>query len=248
MVGRRRNGEARSHCRRGAAAATAMAVCSMMSGFSQAWRFEELIPTVPPAVSAMLDILLRDGGLPSFWNLAVDGCIVKSLASMTASWVRGAARIFESRGCAVEGIWQRIKAGDVVVGALTKGRGEGRACRRCLPDQLPQVERAGKVCALVTDGRFSGGSSGLSIGHLSPEAAEGGLIGLVEDGDASGSTSLALDQPAGRRRILAHGAAPCWPAEQRRGNPRSGPARFDGVEGLCRTDHQRRAWRGTGRS
>ena len=93
----------------------------------------------------------------------------------------GPARVFESQDAAVEGILgNKIKAGDVVVVRYEGPRGGPGMQEMLYPTSYLKSKGLGKVCALVTDGRFSGGSSGLSIGHLSPEAAEGGLIGLVE--------------------------------------------------------------------
>ncbi|MGQ1284689.1 hypothetical protein ACT4ZN_00140 [Acinetobacter baumannii] len=92
----------------------------------------------------------------------------------------GSARVFESQDAAVEAILgNEIKAGDVVVIRYEGPRGGLRACKKMLyPTSYLKSKGLGKDCALVTDGRFSGGSSGLSIGHVSPEAAEGGAIGL----------------------------------------------------------------------
>ena len=118
------------------------------------------------------------------------------------------------------------------------------------PTSYLKSKGLGKVCALITDGRFSGGSSGLSIGHVSPEAAEGGLIGLVEEGDRikidipARSISLVVDDTilAQRREaMLARGAEAWKPAEAK-------PQGVDGAEGLCRADDQRRPWRGARRS
>src|SRR4029079_5635193 len=96
----------------------------------------------------------------------------------------GPARVFESQDAAVEGILgNKVKAGDVVVVRYEGPRGGPGMQEMLYPTSYLKSKGLGKACALVTDGRFSGGSSGLSIGHLSPEAAEGGLIGLVEEGD-----------------------------------------------------------------
>ena len=106
-----------------------------------------------------------------------DGCIVKT-AGVDDSILKftGPARIFESQDAAVEGILgNKIKAGDVVRRSATRGRAGGPGMQEMLyPTSYLKSKGLGKSCALVTDGRFSGGSSGLSIGHMSPEAAEGG--------------------------------------------------------------------------
>jgi dihydroxy-acid dehydratase len=96
----------------------------------------------------------------------------------------GPARIFDSQDSAVEGILGgKIKPGDVVLIRYEGPRGGPGMQEMLYPTSYLKSKGLGKACALVTDGRFSGGSSGLSIGHVSPEAAEGGLIGLVEEGD-----------------------------------------------------------------
>ena len=128
----------------------------------------------------------RDGGLAVLYgNLAEDGCIVKT-AGVDESILRfrGPARIFESQEAAVEAILgERIRPGDVVVIRYEGPRGGPGMQEMLYPTSYLKSKGLGKVCALVTDGRFSGGTSGLSIGHVSPEAAEGGTIGLVEEGD-----------------------------------------------------------------
>src|SRR5690606_34245957 len=96
----------------------------------------------------------------------------------------GPARIYESQDSAVKAILaDQIKAGDVVVIRYEGPRGGPGMQETLYPTSYLPSEGLGKVCALLTDGRFSGGTSGLSIGHASPEAAEGGAIGLVEEGD-----------------------------------------------------------------
>jgi dihydroxy-acid dehydratase len=141
-----------------------------------------------------------DGGLAVLYgNLAEDGCIVKT-AGVDASILRfsGPARVFESQDAAVSGILGgAVHAGDIVLVRYEGPRGGPGMQEMLYPTSYLKSKGLGKLCALVTDGRFSGGSSGLSIGHVSPEAAEGGLIGLVEDGD-----SIELDIP-GRTIHLA---------------------------------------------
>ncbi len=128
----------------------------------------------------------RDGGLAVLYgNLAQDGCIVKT-AGVDDSILkfRGPARIFESQEAAVEGILAgAIRPGEVVVIRYEGPRGGPGMQEMLYPTSYLKSKGLGKLCALITDGRFSGGTSGLSIGHISPEAAEGGTIGLVEEGD-----------------------------------------------------------------
>src|SRR6202044_2092843 len=113
---------------------------------------------------------------------------------------KGPARIFESQDDAVQGILGgKVAAGDVVVIRYEGPRGGPGMQEMLYPTSYIKSKGLGKTCALITDGRFSGGTSGLSIGHISPEAAEGGLIGLVEEGDRikidipSRSLSLLVD-------------------------------------------------------
>ena len=128
----------------------------------------------------------QDGGIAVLYgNIAVDGCIVKT-AGVDESILTftGTARVFESQDSAVEAILEhKIVAGDIVVIRYEGPRGGPGMQEMLYPTSYLKSKGLGKDCALITDGRFSGGSSGLSIGHVSPEAAEGGAIGLVEDGD-----------------------------------------------------------------
>lgn len=128
----------------------------------------------------------QDGGLAVlFGNIAEEGCVVKT-AGVDASILTfsGPARIFESQDAAVEAILgDQIKAGDVVLIRYEGPRGGPGMQEMLYPTSYLKSKGLGKVCALITDGRFSGGTSGLSIGHVSPEAAEGGAIGLVQEGD-----------------------------------------------------------------
>jgi dihydroxy-acid dehydratase len=196
--------------------------------FSQERRFEEL--DTDRATGCVRDAehaYSKDGGLAVLsGNLALDGCIVKT-AGVDESILKfeGPARVFESQDAAVEGILgNKIKAGDVVVVRYEGPRGGPGMQEMLYPTSYLKSKGLGKVCALVTDGRFSGGSSGLSIGHLSPEAAEGGLIGLVEEGDLikidipSRSISLVVDDATLAKRreaMLARGAAAWKPAKKR---------------------------------
>ncbi|HEY0843618.1 dihydroxy-acid dehydratase [Methylotenera sp.] len=128
----------------------------------------------------------QDGGLAVLYgNIALDGCIVKT-AGVDDSILKfnGRARIFESQDAAVEAILaDEIVAGDVVVIRYEGPRGGPGMQEMLYPTSYLKSKGLGKACALLTDGRFSGGTSGLSIGHASPEAAEGGAIGLVQEND-----------------------------------------------------------------
>lgn len=128
----------------------------------------------------------QDGGLAVlFGNLAEQGCIVKT-AGVDESILKfsGPARVFESQDDSVSAILTgKVKAGEVVIIRYEGPRGGPGMQEMLYPTSYLKSKGLGKDCALVTDGRFSGGTSGLSIGHVSPEAEEGGLIGVVEDGD-----------------------------------------------------------------
>ncbi len=196
--------------------------------FSQERRFEELdTDRATGCVRDLAHAYSKDGGLAVLsGNIALDGCIVKT-AGVDESILKfeGPARVFESQDAAVEGILgNKIKPGDVVVVRYEGPRGGPGMQEMLYPTSYLKSKGLGKVCALVTDGRFSGGSSGLSIGHLSPEAAEGGLIGLVEEGDLiridipSRSISLVVDDATLAKRreaMLARGADAWKPAKKR---------------------------------
>jgi len=128
----------------------------------------------------------QEGGLAVLYgNIALDGCVVKT-AGVDDSILKfsGPARIFESQDDSVAAILNdEIKAGDIVVIRYEGPRGGPGMQEMLYPTSYLKSKGLGKACALITDGRFSGGTSGLSIGHASPEAAEGGAIGLVEEGD-----------------------------------------------------------------
>ena len=142
----------------------------------------------------------RDGGLAILsGNLAEHGCIVKTAGVDVANLTfTGPARIFESQEAAVAAILgDRIQAGDVVVIRYEGPKGGPGMQEMLYPTSYLKSKGLGKACALITDGRFSGGTSGLSIGHISPEAAEGGAIALVAEGDR-----IAIDIPARRIELL----------------------------------------------
>jgi dihydroxy-acid dehydratase len=128
----------------------------------------------------------QDGGLAVLYgNIAAEGCIVKTAGVDESILVfEGPARIFESQEDACDGILGgKIVAGDVVVICYEGPKGGPGMQEMLYPTSYIKSRKLGKECALLTDGRFSGGTSGLSIGHVSPEAAEGGAIALLEDGD-----------------------------------------------------------------
>lgn len=129
---------------------------------------------------------LNDGGLAVLkGNIALDGCVVKT-AGVDEKILRfsGAAKVFESQEDAVEGILgEKVVAGDVVVITHEGPKGGPGMQEMLYPTSYIKSRHLGEKCALITDGRFSGGTSGLSIGHVSPEAAAGGAIGLIKDGD-----------------------------------------------------------------
>jgi dihydroxy-acid dehydratase len=127
-----------------------------------------------------------EGGLAVLYgNIAVDGCVVKTSGVDESILVfEGPAHICESQEGAVDDILNdRVKAGDVVIVRYEGPKGGPGMQEMLYPTSYIKSKGLGKVCALLTDGRFSGGTSGLSIGHASPEAAAGGAIGLVEQGD-----------------------------------------------------------------
>jgi len=142
----------------------------------------------------------KDGGLAVLYgNIAEDGCVVKT-AGVDASILKfsGPARIFESQDAAVAAILgDEIKAGDVVIIRYEGPRGGPGMQEMLYPTSYIKSKDLGKVCALITDGRFSGGTSGLSIGHVSPEAAEGGAIGLVQEND-----TIEIDIPNRTIRVV----------------------------------------------
>jgi dihydroxy-acid dehydratase len=128
----------------------------------------------------------KDGGLAVLYgNIAKDGCIVKTAGVDSSVYVfEGPARVFHSQEAACDAILaDRVVAGDIVVIVYEGPKGGPGMQEMLYPTSFLKGKGLGKACALVTDGRFSGGTSGLSIGHVSPEAAEGGGIGLVREGD-----------------------------------------------------------------
>lgn len=129
---------------------------------------------------------VRDGGIAVLkGNIAEDGCVIKTAGVDESIFTfSGPAKVFESQEDAVEGILgDKVKAGDVVVITFEGPKGGPGMQEMLYPTSYIKSKHLGKKCALITDGRFSGGTSGLSIGHISPEAAAGGNVGLVRDGD-----------------------------------------------------------------
>ncbi len=155
--------------------------------FSQNRRWPELdLDRTHGCIRNKANAYSQDGGLAVLYgNIAEKGCIVKT-AGVDESILKftGRARVFESQEAAVEGILAgKIVAGDVVVIRYEGPQGGPGMQEMLYPTSYLKSMGLGKDCALLTDGRFSGGTSGLSIGHVSPEAANGGAIGLVEEGD-----------------------------------------------------------------
>ncbi|MFC3206152.1 dihydroxy-acid dehydratase [Aquamicrobium soli] len=169
----------------------------------------------------------KDGGLAVLkGNIALDGCIVKT-AGVDESILKfkGPAVVFESQDAAVKGILgNAVKAGDVVVIRYEGPRGGPGMQEMLYPTSYLKSKGLGKECALLTDGRFSGGTSGLSIGHASPEAALGGAIGLVRDGDIieidipNRTINLAVPEAELEARRAAQDKAGWKPAEPRKRN------------------------------
>ena len=194
--------------------------------FSQASRWDELdLDREAGVIRSAEHAYSRDGGLAVLYgNLAEDGCIVKT-AGVDASILTftGTAHVFESQDASVDAILNgRVKAGEVVLIRYEGPRGGPGMQEMLYPTSYLKSKGLGKACALVTDGRFSGGSSGLPIGHVSPEAAEGGLIGLVEQGDRieidipNRRIHLAVDEAVLAERRAARDAEGWRPATPRK--------------------------------
>jgi len=168
-----------------------------------------------------------EGGLAILYgNIAEDGCVVKTAGVDESIWVfDGPARVFHSQDTACDAILNgQVKEGDIVV-ILYEGPKGGPGMQEMLyPTSYLKAKKLGKACALITDGRFSGGTSGLSIGHASPEAAEGGTIGLVEEGDTIKidipNRSIHLDLPeatiAARRAAMEERGDAAWTPNRKR--------------------------------
>ncbi|MCA1955683.1 dihydroxy-acid dehydratase, partial [Zymomonas sp.] len=155
--------------------------------FSQSSRYEALdTDREKGVIRSKNHAFSTDGGLAVlFGNLAPEGSIVKT-AGVDESILKftGKAKVYESQEAAVAGILGNdVEAGEIVIVRYEGPKGGPGMQEMLYPTSYLKSKGLGKLCALITDGRFSGGSSGLSIGHVSPEAAEGGLIALVETGD-----------------------------------------------------------------
>ncbi len=190
--------------------------------FSQNRRFPELdLDRANGCLRDKAHAYSQDGGLAVLHgNLALDGCIVKT-AGVDESILKftGPARIFESQDAAVAAILaDQIREGDVLVIRYEGPRGGPGMQEMLYPTSYLKSKGLGKACALVTDGRFSGGTSGLSIGHASPEAAEGGAIGLVREGDSieidipnrTIRVAVSDDELASRRAEMEAKGAQAW--------------------------------------
>jgi len=193
--------------------------------FSQDRRYKELDrDRAQGIIRSKESAFSQDGGLAVLGgNIALDGCIVKTAGVDDSNLVfTGPARVFESQDSAVSAILTgKVLAGEVVVIRFEGPQGGPGMQEMLYPTSYLKSKGLGKKCALLTDGRFSGGTSGLSIGHVSPEAAEGGLIGLVENGDVieidipGRSINLAVADDVLDARRKAKGALPWLPSEQR---------------------------------
>jgi dihydroxy-acid dehydratase len=196
--------------------------------FSQDRRWDDLdLDRATGVIRSAETPFSKDGGLAVLsGNIAEQGCIVKT-AGVDDSILKfnGTARVYESQDSAVLGILNgEVKAGDVVVIRYEGPIGGPGMQEMLYPTSYLKSKGLGKACALLTDGRFSGGTSGLSIGHVSPEAAEGGLIALVEQGDAieidipNRTIHLAVKPEVLAARRKAQEAKGFKPAEKRKRN------------------------------
>ena len=190
--------------------------------FSQDSRWKALdLDRAKGVIRSTEHAFTQDGGLAVLYgNIAEKGCIVKTAGVDESIWkFTGKARVFESQDDAVEGILgEVVQAGDVVVIRYEGPKGGPGMQEMLYPTSYLKSRGLGKDCALLTDGRFSGGTSGLSIGHASPEAAQGGAIALVEDGDTieidipNRSIHLAISPEAlaARRAAMEAKGADAW--------------------------------------
>jgi dihydroxy-acid dehydratase len=174
----------------------------------------------------------KDGGLAILkGNIAANGCVIKT-AGVDESILNftGKAKVFHSQENACEGILRgNVKKGDVVV-IIYEGPKGGPGMQEMLyPTSYIKSKHLGKECALITDGRFSGGTSGLSIGHISPEAASGGAIGLLKDGDVIEiniserkiNVKLSDEELSARRKEEENKGSASWKPNRKRKIPKS---------------------------
>ncbi|MGE0232778.1 MAG: dihydroxy-acid dehydratase [Flavobacteriaceae bacterium] len=196
--------------------------------FSQEARWDDLdLDRENGVIRSAKHPFSKDGGLAVLkGNIALDGCIVKT-AGVDESILKfsGPAVVFESQDAAVKGILSKeVNEGDVVVIRYEGPKGGPGMQEMLYPTSYLKSRGLGKACALVTDGRFSGGTSGLSIGHVSPEAAQGGAIGLVRDGDMieidipNRTINLAVPEAELAARRAAQNEAGWTPAAPRKRN------------------------------
>jgi dihydroxy-acid dehydratase len=197
-------------------------------GFSQDKYFETTDDDAEAGcIRSMEHAYTREGGLAIlFGNIARDGCVVKTAGVDESIWVfEGPARVFHSQDAACEAILSgQIKEGDIVLIVYEGPKGGPGMQEMLYPTSYLKSKKLGKACALITDGRFSGGTSGLSIGHVSPEAAEGGAIGLVEEGDRiridipDRSIELQVDPATldARRAAMNERGAAAWTPDRKR--------------------------------
>ena len=195
------------------------------TAFSQSRRWDELdLDRENGVIRSAEHAFSKDGGLAVLsGNIALDGCIVKT-AGVDESILKfsGPAKVFESHDASVTAILTgQVESGDVVVIRYEGPKGGPGMQEMLYPTSYLKSKGMGAVCALLTDGRFSGGTSGLSIGHVSPEAAEGGTIGLVENGDLieidipNRTINLAVSEEELGRRRAAQDALGWKPAKER---------------------------------
>src|SRR5690554_690595 len=165
------------------------------TAFSQNTRWPSLdLDRAEGCIRSVEHAYSSEGGLAVLYgNIALDGCVVKTAGVDESILVfEGSARVYESQDAAVKGILgDEVKPGEVVIIRYEGPKGGPGMQEMLYPTSYLKSKGLGKECALLTDGRFSGGTSGLSIGHASPEAAAGGAIGLIQDGDL-----IRIDIPA----------------------------------------------------
>jgi dihydroxy-acid dehydratase len=193
-----------------------------IEAFTQSMRYPDLeLNRESGVIRDRAHAFSTDGGLAVlFGNIAEDGCIVKTAGVDPAHLTfEGPARIFESQDAAVQAILgDKVVPGDVVLIRYEGPKGGPGMQEMLYPTSYLKSKGLGKVCALITDGRFSGGSSGLCLGHISPEAADGGSLGLVEEGDRIEidipkrvlRVALSDDELAKRRKVMEAKGSAAW--------------------------------------